>query len=273
MLRVQVLLLLGGFAPTALRACPPGFVAARCRRQASGTVDGWASPIVSVHRSSAPARSLRSGFRMALVLLAAAIAVAGEPLVGEAGLAELAAARASVRVVAGEGMRTVQRLDDTEPPSDAKRVRFAVALDGRYDVVITDPDQPEGERHRFVSDGKTTWEISQMEVGEAEQRKKRPAADDLLARTFACLRLDLGQLRRDYAVELVAASAGRELRLVPSDPALAGSIARIVLTLDAAGRPVRLVLDEPTDNRHRLVLSSFQDDPQLDAAWFATPGP
>jgi hypothetical protein len=210
---------------------------------------------------------------MALLLLVAIAAAAGEPLVGEAGLAELSAARAAVRVVAGEGLRTVQRLDDAEPASDAKRVRFAVALDGRYDVVITDPDQPDGERHRFVSDGKTTWEISQMEVGEAEQRKKRPAADDLLARTFACLHLDLAQLRRDYTVELVAAAGARELRLVPSDPAVAREIVRIVLTIDAAGRPVRLVLDEPSDNRHRLVISSFNDNPQLDPAWFATPGP
>lgn len=206
-------------------------------------------------------------------LLLAGLLYAGEPLVGEAGLAELAAARAAVRVVAGEGLRTVQRLDDSEPASEPKRVRFAVALDGRYDVVITDPQDPEGERHRFVSDGRSTWEIAQMAVGEAEERKRRPAADDLFARTFACLRLDLAQLRRDYAVELVAAADGRELRLVPSDPALARSIARIVLTIDAAGRPLRLVLDEPSDNRHRLVLGAFQDDPQLDPAWFATPGP
>jgi hypothetical protein len=208
-----------------------------------------------------------------LLLLIVAVMPAGEPLVGEAGLAELATARAAVRVVAGEGLRTVQRLDDSEPASEPKRVRFAVAVDGRYDVVITDPQDPEGERHRFVSNGTTTWEITQMSVGDAEERKSRPAADDLLARTFACLRLDLAQLRRDYAIELAAGAGGRELRLRPSDPALARSIARIVLTLDAAGRPVRLVLDEPSDNRHRLVISSFTDDPQLAPAWFATPGP
>lgn len=209
----------------------------------------------------------------ALLLLIAAVLPAGEPLVGEAGLAELAAARAGVRVVAGEGLRTVERTGDPDGSSEPKRVRFAVAVDGRYDVVETDPADPGGERHRFVSDGKSTWEVSLMMVGEAEQIRKRPAADDLLARTFACLRLDLAQLRRDYAVELVAAADSRELKLVPSDAALARSIARIVLTLDAAGRPLRLVLDEPDGNRHRLVLGSFADDPQLDAAWFATPGP
>ena len=212
--------------------------------------------------------------RVQVLLMVAAMAFAGEPLVGEAGLAELAAARAAVRVVAGEGLRTVERKGDPDGPSEPKRVRFAVAVDGRYDVVETDPADPDGERHRFVSDGKSTWEVSLMMVGEAEQVKKRPAADDLLARTFACLRLDLAQLRRDYAVELVAATAGeRELRLVPSDPAVAREIARIVLTLDAAGRPLRLLLEEPSDNVHRLKLSAFADDPQLDPAWFATPGP
>lgn len=210
-----------------------------------------------------------------VLLLASLLLAAGEPLVGEAGLAELAAARAAVRVVAGEGLRTVERKGDPEGPSEPKRVRFAVAVDGRYDVVDTDPADPNGERHRFVSDGKSTWEVTQMMVGEAEQLKKRPAADDLLARTFACLRLDLPQLRRDYAVELVAATTAgeRELRLVPSDPAVARDIARIVLTLDAAGRPVRLLVEEPSDNVHRLKLSAFADDPQLGPAWFATPGP
>jgi hypothetical protein len=212
--------------------------------------------------------------RVQVLLLLASIVLAGEPLVGEAGLAELATARAAVRVVAGEGLRTVERKGDPDGPSEPKRVRFAVAVDGRYDVVETDPTDPEGERHRFVSDGTSTWEVSLMMVGEAEQTKKRPAANDVFARTFACLRLDLAQLRRDYAVELVAAAGGeRELRLVPSDPVVAREISRIVLTLDAAGRPVRLLLEEPSDNVHRLKLSAFTDDPQLDPAWFATPGP
>ena len=210
----------------------------------------------------------------ACALLAAAAAGAGEPQVGEAGLAELAAARAVVRVVAGEGQRTVERLGDPDGPSEPKRIRFAVAIDGRYDVIETDPKEPDGQRTRLVSDGSSTWEVSVAEVGEKPLTKQRPAANDFLARMFACLRLDMAQLRRDYAVELVALTGGeRELRLIPSDPALARDITRIVLTLDAAGRPIRLVLDEPSENRHRLVISSFLDDPQLDPAWFATPGP
>lgn len=209
----------------------------------------------------------------ALLLLISAAVLAGEPLVGEAGLAELATARAAVRVVAGEGLRTVERVGDPDGPSEPKRIRFAVAVDGRYDVIETDPADPDGLRTRLVSDGHTTWEVSVAEVGEKPVNKQRPAANDFLARMFACLRLDMAQLRRDYTVELVAVGAERELRLIPSDPALARDIARIVVGLDAAGHPVRLMLDEASDNRHRLKISSFQDDPQLDPAWFATPGP
>ena len=268
MLRVQVLLLqFWGFAPTALQACPSGFVAARSRRQASETVDGWATPIVSVHRSSAP------GVRMVSLLLAVAVLVAGEPLVGEAGLVELAAARAAVRIVAGEGLKTVQRIGDPDGPSEPKRVRFAVAVDGRYDVVETDPADPDGLRVRLGSDGTMAWEVSVAAIGEAPVQKKRPASNDFLARMFACLRLDLTQLRRDYAVELVAVADGRELRLVPSDPAVAREIVRIVLILDVTGRPVRVVLDESSDNRYRLEITSFSDDPLLDPAWFRPPGP
>jgi hypothetical protein len=207
------------------------------------------------------------------VLLLASLLCAVEPLVGEAGLAELAAARVAIRVVAGEGQRTVERIGDPDGPSEPKRVRFAVSVDGRYDVVETDPTDPDGLRTRLVSDGRTTWEVSVAAVGEQPVTKRRPAANDFLARMFACLRLDLAQLRRDYTVELVAAGSERELRLIPSDPALARDIARIVVGLDAAGHPVRLMLDEPIDNRHRLTISAFTDDPQLDPAWFATPGP
>ncbi len=206
-------------------------------------------------------------------LLLVSLLYAGEPLVGEAGLTELAAARAAVRVVAGEGLRTVEHVGDPDGPSEPKRDRFAVALDGRYDVVETDPTDPDGPRSRFVSDGHTTWEVSVAGVDEKPVNKRRPAANDFLARMFACLRLDLAQLRRDYTVELVAVDAERELRLTPSDPALAREIVSIVLTIDVAGRPKRLLLIDTSDNRHRLVISSFQDDPQLDPAWFATPGP
>ncbi len=206
-------------------------------------------------------------------LLLASLLCAAEPLVGEAGLAELAAARAAVRVVAGEGLRTVERLGDPDGPSKPKRDRFAVALDGRYDVVETDPEDPNGLRTRFVSDGRSTWETIVVEVGEKGETKRRPAANDFLARMLSCLRLDLVQLRRDYTVELVAVGAERELRLTPSDTALAREIVSIVLTIDTAGRPVRLMLIDTSDNRHRLVISAFQDDPKLDPAWFATPGP
>jgi hypothetical protein len=206
------------------------------------------------------------------VLLLASLLAAGEPLIGEAGLTELAASGASVLLVAGEGTRTVQRADEPDEPGDPRQVRFAVATDGRYDIVLTDPADPGGERNRFVSDGRTAWEVSLMAAGEKPLVKQRPATGDLTARLLACLRLDLSQLRRDYAVELVAAGEGRrELRLVPNDPGVTREIARIVISIDGAGRPSRLVLDEPSGNRHRLVIAAFRDDPPAEPGWFSGP--
>lgn len=207
-----------------------------------------------------------------LLMLVAALLPAGEPFIGEVGLAELAVGRSGILLVAGEGTRTVARADEPDEPSDPKRVRFAVAADGRYDIVLTDPNDPNGERTRFVCDGRTTWEISLMAAGEKPLVKQRLATEDLTARLLACLRLDLVQLRRDYAVELVAAADGRRLlRLVPNDPAVAREIARIALTLDEAGRPTLLVLDEPSGNRHRLVIAAFRDDPPVESGWFSGP--
>ena len=205
------------------------------------------------------------------LLLLTVLAVSAEPAVGEAGLTALASQRAAVVVVAGDGTRTVQRLDEPDEPGEAKTVRFAIAADGRYDIVLTDPKDPSGERTRFVSDGTTTSEITLMAVGDPPLIKTRPAAVDLTTRLLACLRLDLVQLRRDYTVELVAAGALRDLRLTPSDPDVAREVSRVVVTIDASGHPVRLVLDDPSGNRHRLELSSFRDDPPLDPAWFSGP--
>ncbi len=208
--------------------------------------------------------------RVQVLLLAALAAWTAE--IGEAGLTHLAETRATIAVVAGAGVRTVQRVDEPDGPGDPRQVRFAVAADGRYDIVLTVASDPDGERTRFISDGRSTWEISLMAAGEEPLIKERRADSDLIARLIACLRLDLAQLRRDYAVELVAGAGElRELRLVPIDPAVTAEVTRIVLTIDPADRPVRLVLDEPSGNRQRLEISEFRDDPALDPGWFSRP--
>lgn len=208
-----------------------------------------------------------------LLLLCAAVA-AGEPALGEAGLAELAAARARVAAVEGAGTQRVTRIDDPEAPANVRAVRFAVAADGRYDIVLTDPADPDGERLRFVSDGSTAAEISLDMAGEQPVVKLRPAAaQDVVQRLLACLRLDLAELRRSYAIELRAADGGqRELRLVPTEPAVLREIAAVAVRLDAAGRPLAVILDEAGGNRRAVLLDSFTDDPQIQPERFAVPG-
>lgn len=194
------------------------------------------------------------------------------PAVGEVGLAGLAAARAEVKAVAGEGRRTVQRVDEPETAGDPRRIVFAIAADGRYEVVITDPNDPAGERTRLVGDGVSAWEVSVMFPDDQPVEKRRPLAQDLLSRLLACLRLDLPALRRDYAVTLLAADGGlRDLRLVPTEPAVKAEITAISVRLDPAGKPVLVVLDEVSGNRQRLVVTTFADDPVIDPARFKGP--
>lgn len=192
--------------------------------------------------------------------------------IGEAGLAELSAARIGVKVVAGDGVRTVQRLDEPDAPADPRRIAFAVAADGRYEVVITDPKDPNGERTRFVSDGVAAWEITVMFPDDKPVTKKRPLAQDLLSRLLACLKLDLDVLRRDYTVSLVAADAGlRDLLLIPTDPAVKAEILKIRVRLTAAGKPALVLLDEVSGNQQRLVVNNVADDPTIDPARFQGP--
>jgi hypothetical protein len=210
----------------------------------------------------------------AVLLLLCTALVAVEAPSGEDGLAALAAARAGISAVEGAGTQRVTRIDDPEAPANVRAVRFAVAADGRYDIVLTDPADPDGERLRFVSDGATAAEISLDMAGEQPVVKLRPAAaQDAVQRLLACLRLDLAELRRSYAVELRAAEGGqRELRLTPTDPAVLREVVAVAVRLDPAGRPLVVILDEAGGNRRSVVLDRFVDDPALDAARFAVPG-
>ena len=210
--------------------------------------------------------------RVQVLLSLVIVLAAGEALVGEAGLVELAAARSGVQLVAGEGTRTIQRLDEPDEPADAKRVRFAVAANGRYDITITDPADPEGPRTRMLNDGTSAWLIELADAADQAKPKRSAAADDLMARILACLRLDLASLRRDYDVQLIATpDARRELRLTPTNPAVLREVKAIVVVLDHAGRPQSVLLDDTSQSRHRLAVSAFTDNPEPDPLWFRTP--
>lgn len=103
---------------------------------------------------------------------------------------------------------------------------------------------------------------------------KRQAADaqDLLRRLLACVRLDLVQLSAEYAIDLQAAGPGRRvLRLVPTAAAVAREVAVVSVHIDDAGRPLLIVLDDTSGERHRLEVASFRDDPDFDPARFAVP--
>lgn len=210
---------------------------------------------------------------VALILLLGVQLRAGEAAIGEAGLQALAEARAAVRVVEGSGTHAVRRLDDPDGPVEKRALRFAVALDGRYEIIITDPADPEGERTRLVSDGRVAKSQEWMLAGEQPLVKTLAAGPhDLLRRLLSCLRLDLAALRREYAVELRAADTGlRELRLTPTDKDVAREIALVGVFIDAAGKPVRVVLDDTSGNRRRLEIAAFADDPPLDVRRFTPP--
>lgn len=206
----------------------------------------------------------------AMLLLAFAGLAAAEG--GRPGLEALAAQRAPVRAVEGTGVRTVQRPGEDDAPVERRRVRFAAAADGRYEIVITSPDDPD-ERTRFVSDGAVSASQEWTMPDDPPVVKRRAAdANDLLRRLLACVRLDLAQLAAEYAIALEPAGPGRrELRLVPTAPEVRREVAAVSVFIDDAGRPLLIVLDDASGERHRLEVTSFADDPALDPARFAMP--
>lgn len=211
-------------------------------------------------------------WRVQVVLLASLAGLIHGAEIGEAGLAALATQRASITAVEGQGVRTVQRIGEDDAPTERKLVRFAIASDGRYEILLTDPDDPD-ERTRFVSDGARAMSQEWSMPGE-DAVVKLLAVDgqDLLQRILLCLRLDLARLQTEYTVDLRAADAGlRELRLVPTAPAVAREVATISVWLDAAGTPLRVVMDDTSGQRHRLEVSSCANDPVIAPGRFAVP--
>lgn len=208
--------------------------------------------------------------QVVLLISLSALAVAAES--GEAGLAALAAQRAAVQAVEGTGERTVQRVGEDDAPTERTLVRFAVAVGGRYEIILTDPADP-AERTRFVGDGaRAASQEWSMPDEPPVVKALAGGGQDLLQRLLACLRLDLAALRAEYTVELRPADPGqRELRLVPTAPAVAREVAAISVWLDDAGRPLRVVLDDTSGNRHRLTVTAFTDDPAIDPARFTVP--
>ena len=211
-------------------------------------------------------------FRVQVLLFLTCLAAAAEPLVGEAGLAELSAARAAVRVVSGSGVMTVVRADEPDEPGMTWNARFAAATDGRYDVVLSDAGDPAGARERYLCVADEVVEVVQLSIEDAPQIKRRRASDDLFATLMACVRLDPAVLQKDYAITLAAGEAGqRVLRLIPTRAEILREVASINVILDASGRPKQLAVLESSGNLRRLVLGDFTDDPQLEPGWFVPP--
>jgi outer membrane lipoprotein-sorting protein len=192
---------------------------------------------------------------------------------GEVGLRLLAESRASITAVAGEGTQTITRVGEADFSSEEKRVRFVIALDGRYEIVLTDPADPNGERTRVVSDGTTAWEQSWASV--EDQPIDKPLAgggNDLLRRLLACLRMDVAALGTEYTLQLLPSGQGvRELRLTPTAEDLKREILTISVFVNDAGSPMLVVLAEVSGNRRRLALSAFIDNPQIDPDHFRVP--
>lgn len=186
-----------------------------------------------------------------LALLPGGVAAAEEDL-----LAAIAAANPPVTTLAGTATRAVTRIERTDDRAEVSLARFAVAVPDRYWVVLTKPDDPDGERHTFKSDGATTWEIQQAGPDFPADRTARRAGetDADFRRLLASLRLDLAALGKDYRLEPARTASGAALTLLPSSPAAARTVSRLVIELDAALRPRRVVLDQPDGNRTRLDL-------------------
>lgn len=201
--------------------------------------------------------SFRCACGLALSLLAAAGWAEAAPVAPADDLAaRIAAAHRDLATVRG---RFTQRTSRADEPAGEVRVltaRFALIFPDCYNVIYAKPGDEEW-RHRFCSDGRLRWEVQQQFAGDPPDVKTAEVGKDdaELRRLIACFRLDLAELRADFAVAIEPLKPeGARLVLTPARPAIAEQVSSLVIELGGDLRIARLTLDDPQGNRYTVTV-------------------
>lgn len=187
----------------------------------------------------------------------------------QAALERVAAVQRAHTTVQGSLTRQASRPDDPASPPRISKIRFLLQFPDRYNLLFTDPKDPE-LRHGFRSDGSKRWEVVQSIDGVPPDVKTAAVGtgDELPRRLIRALRLDLAELSRDFRVEPRTVGGALTVILTPLAADLAADLSVLVIDFGADDRPRRVVMDDPQGNRNELTVDEVQFDQPIDPAVF-----
>lgn len=176
-------------------------------------------------------------------------------------LERLAAANSTTTVVTGQLTQRTTRADDAGAEPRVLKAVFAVQFPNRYDLVFTRPDDDEW-RQRLCCDGERRWVVEQSMAGTPPDRSVTRVDDNdvELKRLFACLRMDVATLSKDYDLK-AENTAGIRVTLAPKAPKdreQAVQPERLIAEFNGNHRLKRLVLTDAQGNRHEITVDQAE---------------
>jgi hypothetical protein len=207
---------------------------------------------------------------LCLALLAAGLAAA-EP--AQAELDALAARHQRSRTLRGEFTWLVQPIvGEADPARRPRSGSFAYAAPASYNIVVREGDG--GPVDRWCSDGSARWEVSRLSPDDPADIKGPLPVDGGDAdhrRLVACLRLDVGELRKDHLFAW-RPGAERVLELRPrqdGDQRRGPQVVVIAIALSADGDPRRVDIDHTDGNRWTVEVARLERDVDLPPGMFS----
>lgn len=207
-----------------------------------------------------------------LLLLTTFIATATDS--SDALLERLTTAHRQIATISGLLTQRTTRSDDAGAEPRVLKATFAVQFPDRYDLVFTRPDDEEW-RQRLCCDGERRWMIEQSFRGTPpDQTVTRVGDNDLeLKRLFACLRMDLPILQKDYEVKADTLDERIRVVLTPKAPAQQPGPRpdQLTATFDASNHLRQLVMIDGHGNRTEAVIDQADYDRPLPTERFRGP--
>jgi outer membrane lipoprotein-sorting protein len=160
-----------------------------------------------------------------------------------------------VRTISGHFQQRTLNPGDSQ--AEVRDGRFSIQVPDCYNLIETRPDDANW-RKRICSDGLTQWEIEQVfpDVRPMKSQHQAGAADHDLRRILSCVRGDITELQRDFAITPKEVPTGFQLTLLPRTSEVAKDVAQAVIQLDAHSHVQSLVLEQPAGTRISLEISA-----------------
>ena len=163
-----------------------------------------------------------------------------------------------------------RRIDDLAAEPRIQKVAFWLVFPDRYHLLFTKPGDVD-TKTRFVSDGKTRWDINQLFADEEPDMVAKPIGDNrgIEFQLLACFRFDQAALERDFTLVATTQKNGTKLvTLTPKQAPLVEQLSELRLIFSPQLELKSVSSDDPQGNRFDFTLDTLVLDQPIDPGYF-----